>query len=32
MGSLMAAEVIQLVGAELEESRWEEILKQVEML
>ncbi len=32
MGSLMAGEIIQVVGAELEESRWEAIKKQVELL
>jgi sugar/nucleoside kinase (ribokinase family) len=32
IGSLMAGEVIQVVGAELEDSRWEVIKKQVELL
>jgi sugar/nucleoside kinase (ribokinase family) len=32
IGSLLAGEVIQVVGAELEESRWEAIKKQLELL
>ena len=31
IGSLMASEVIQVVGAELEDSRWEEIKKRAEL-
>lgn len=32
IGSIMAGEVIKVVGAELEDSRWEEIQKQTELL
>ena len=32
IGALLAGEVIQVIGADLEESRWEAIKKQVELL